>query len=135
MEEETLLGQEQNDVLEENDAINIYSDESLIKTSTNIDEGIKEFSSGYNNLTSSEKSVIELEVRKKYFMNPEVQANILLENYIRSSKYVIDGKTKRKLKREFLRNAQKGRYRKLFNEQIYGISKEDSIKNFQKLNG
>lgn len=66
------------------------------------------------------------------FPTPEEQAEILLQNYINSSKIYINGRDRRKLKREFLRNAKKGKYKKIFG--ISNISLEDSQKHFAELN-
>jgi hypothetical protein len=66
------------------------------------------------------------------FPTPEEQAEILLQNYVNSSEIYINGRERRKLKREFLRNAKKGKYKKIFG--ISSISLEESRKHFSDLN-
>lgn len=63
---------------------------------------------------------------------PEEQAEILLQNYVNSSEIYINGRDRRKLKREFLRNAKKGKYKKIFG--ITNISLEESRRRFAELN-
>lgn len=76
----------------------------------------------------------ELEKKKRYLMDPKNQAQILLTNYVNSQEVLINHAQRRKLYAEFYRNAKKGKYRKLFYEQIYGVSREDAEKKFAKLN-
>lgn len=77
-----------------------------------------------------------VEERKVFFLNPENQAEILLQNYIMSNPGMyLTGKQKRNLKREFLRNAKKGKYNKMFEKQAYNIPSEETLKAFQNLNG
>jgi hypothetical protein len=66
------------------------------------------------------------------YPTPEEQAEILVQNYINSSNIYINGRERRKLKREFLRNAKKGKYKKIFG--ISNISLEESKKHFSDLN-
>lgn len=66
------------------------------------------------------------------FPSPEEQADILLQNYVNSSEIYINGRDRRKLKREFLRNAKKGKYKKIFG--ITSVSLEESRKRFAELN-
>lgn len=66
------------------------------------------------------------------FPTPEEQAEIMLQNYVNSSEIYINGREKRKLRREFLRNAKKGKYKRIFG--ISNISLEESRKRFSELN-
>ena len=77
----------------------------------------------------------EIELRKKFFSNPKNQAQILLDNYIKNQTILVNHSQRRKIYAEFLRNAKKGKYKIIFSEYINGISKEESQKNFSKLNG
>lgn len=75
---------------------------------------------GVSNLLLSEESESELddlEQRKKFFLDPENQAEILFTNYILSNpNIVMTGRERRNLKRTFLARAKKGKYRKIFLE-------------------
>ena len=77
----------------------------------------------------------EIELRKKFFSNPKNQAQILLDNYIKNQTILVNHRQRRKIYAEFLRNAKKGKYKRIFSEYINGVSKEESQKNFSKLNG
>lgn len=68
----------------------------------------------------------EKQRRREYFLKPEVQAEILLDNYLRNRGYIVSGKEKRALRREFLRDIKKGKYRKLFLDLI-NQPDEDSV--------
>jgi predicted solute-binding protein len=85
-----------------------------------------------NNDVMSEK---EIETRRKFFSNPKNQADILLNNYIKQQTILVNHKQRKAIYAEFYRNAKKGKYKKLFAEYINGVSKEESDKKFQKLNG
>ena len=77
----------------------------------------------------------EIELRKKFFSNPKNQAQILLDDYIKSQTILVNHRQRRKIYAEFLRNAKKGKYKRIFSDYINGMSKEDSQKKFSKLNG
>ena len=77
----------------------------------------------------------EIELRKKFFSNPKNQAQILLDNYIKNQTILVNHSQRRKIYADFLRNAKKGKYKRIFSEYINGMSKEDSQKKFSKLNG
>ena len=77
----------------------------------------------------------EIELRKKFFSNPKNQAQILLDNYIKNQTILVNHRQRRKIYAEFLRNAKKGKYKRIFSDYIKGMSKEDSQKKFSKLNG
>ena len=77
----------------------------------------------------------EIELRRKYFSDPKNQAQILLDNYIKNQTILVNHSQRRKIYAEFLRNAKKGKYKRIFSEYINGISKEESQKNFSKLDG
>lgn len=77
----------------------------------------------------------EIELRKKFFSNPKNQAQILLDNYIKNQTILVNHRQRRKIYAEFLRNAKKGKYKRIFSDYINGMSKEDSQKKFSKLNG
>ena len=77
----------------------------------------------------------EIELRRKFFSDPKNQAQILLDNYIKNQTVLVNHSQRRRIYAEFLRNAKKGKYKRIFDEYINGVSKEESQKNFSKLNG
>ena len=77
----------------------------------------------------------EIELRKKFFSNSKNQAQIILDNYIKNQPILVNHRQRRKIYAEFLRNAKKGKYKRIFSDYINGMSKEDSQKKFSKLNG
>jgi len=77
----------------------------------------------------------EIELRRKFFSDPKNQAQILLDNYLKNQTILVNHNQRRKIYAEFLRNAKKGKYKRIFSEYINGMSKEDSQKKFSKLNG
>lgn len=77
----------------------------------------------------------EIELRRKYFSDPKNQAKILLDDYVKNQTILVNHNQRRRIYAEFLRNAKKGKYKKIFSDYINGISKEESQKNFSKLNG
>jgi len=104
---------------------------SLIDSPSLLDESDNMSFVEINNDVMSED---DIEYRKKYFSDPKNQAEILLQNYIKSQDILVNRQRRREIYKEFYRNAKKGKYKKLFSEQIYGISQEESKKNFKKLN-
>ena len=86
-------------------------------------------------VSDEEKRVAEIAKRRKFFMNPENQAELLMQNYLMSNPGIIlTGKQKRTLRREFLKNAKKGKYRRLFEKQVNNLPSEDTKETFQNLN-
>ena len=77
----------------------------------------------------------EIELRRKFFSDPKNQAQILLDNYIKNQTVLVNHRQRKRIYAEFLRNAKKGKYKRIFDEYINGVSKEESQKNFSKLNG
>lgn len=67
------------------------------------------------------------ERRREMLKDPSVQAQIVYQNYINTSNRILSGKDKRKIRREIERNVLKGKYKKLFDQDIYGSA-------FSKLN-
>lgn len=117
-EKESLLNEYMNDT----STPTLLGDDSFITDAASLDK-------------DKANAQATLEARKKYFMNPEVQAEIILDNYLRNRNYIVSGKERRNLKREFLRNAKKGKYKKMFTQLINESMEETSDqKKIQKLN-
>lgn len=86
-------------------------------------------------VSDEEKRVAVIAERRKFFMNPENQAELLMQNYLMSNPGIIlTGKQKRALRREFLKNAKKGKYCRLFEKQVNNLPSEDTKETFQNLN-
>lgn len=64
----------------------------------------------------------------------EEQAYIVFENYIRNTNRILSGKEKRRLLRECQRNAKKGRYEYMFDEEKQRKKRERTAKAFEKMN-
>lgn len=112
--------------------------ENSINTSSETQEGSllsSDDTMSFVELNNDAMSEHEIEIRRKFFSDPKNQAQILLDNYIKNQTILINHSQRRKIYAEFLRNAKKGKYKRIFTEYINGISKEESQKNFSKLNG
>lgn len=120
----------------ESEETSLLGGSPLDVVNNSLDSNVNNFSSeSADEALRESRAAFELDERKKFFSNPENQADILLMNYVNSSQILVNHNERRRLRREFLRNAKKGAYKKIFNEQIYGISKEKSQASFSKLNG
>lgn len=64
----------------------------------------------------------------------EVQAQIVFDNYMNSANRFMSGKEKRRLYRECLRNAKKGRYTYMFDPAKMQKRQERARQNFDKMN-
>jgi hypothetical protein len=64
----------------------------------------------------------------------EVQAQIVFDNYMNSANRFMSGKEKRRLYRECLRNAKKGRYNYMFDPAKMQKRQERARQNFDKMN-
>ena len=85
-------------------------------------------------LNNDALSEAQIEARKKYFSDPKVQAEILLQNYIKSSPILVNHQQRRAIYRQYYKDAKKGKFKKLFYESIYGISKDEAQGKISKLN-
>jgi hypothetical protein len=120
----------------ESEETSLLSGSPLDSMNNSLDGNVNNFSSeSADEALKKSRAEFELDERKKFFSNPENQADILLMNYVNSSQILVNHNERRRLRREFLKNAKKGAYKKIFNEQIYGINKEESQAHFNKLNG
>ena len=101
-----------------------------------VDNGMENFTINPLEMTEeTAKQEAERErEREKYFMDPNVQAQIMYENYINHTNRILDGTEKRRLRREFLKNAKKGKYKKIFYNELHGIVPKSKQKAFESLN-
>lgn len=112
--------------------------ENSLGTSSETQEGSllsSDDTMSFVELNNDVMSEHEIEIRRKFFSDPKNQAQILLDNYIKNQTILVNHSQRRKIYAEFLCNAKKGKYKRIFSEYINGISKEESQKNFSKLNG
>jgi len=112
--------------------------ENSLGTSSETQEGSllsSDDTMSFVELNNDVMSEHEIEIRRKFFSDPKNQAQILLDNYIKNQTILVNHSQRRKIYAEFLRNAKKGKYKRIFSEYINGMSKEDSQKKFSKLNG
>lgn len=112
--------------------------ESLLNNTVEDLEQVPSLLGGFNpesEVTDEQKRDAEIAERRKFFMNPENQAELLMQNYLMSNPGIIlTGKQRRALRREFLKNAKKGRYRRLFEKQANNLPSEETKETFQNLN-
>jgi len=133
---ESLLSNDRND-FGVNETSLLDSNENLFDT---IDEnggsliGSVADTASFVEINNDVMSEEEIEIRKRFFMDPKNQADILFENYVREQPIKLNRQQKRNAYSQFLKNAKKGFYKSVFSELIYGISKEKSEKDFGKLN-
>lgn len=116
----------------------LYEHENSLGISSEVQEGSllsSDDTMSFVELNNDAMSEHEIEIRKKFFSDPKNQAQILLDNYIKNQTILVNHRQRRKIYAEFLRNAKKGKYKRIFSEYINGVSKEESQKNFSKLNG
>ena len=112
--------------------------ENSLGTSSETQEGSllsSDDTMSFVELNNDVMSEHEIELRRKFFSDPKNQAQILLDNYIKNQTILVNHSQRRKIYAEFLSNAKKGKYKRIFSEYINGMSKEDSQKKFAKLNG
>lgn len=64
----------------------------------------------------------------------EVQAQIVFDNYMNNANRFMSGKEKRRLYRECLRNAKKGKYNYMFDPEKMQKRQERARQNFDKMN-
>lgn len=93
--------------------------ESLLASMTKSGEELKKIQ---HNIPTSSK------------LSYEEQARIVFENYIRNTNRFLSGKEKRRLLRECIRNAKKGRYEYMFDEEKIAKKRERTAKAFEKMN-
>ena len=93
---------------------------SLMEESAAVD-GVLMNTASSPELTMAQKAAARAQeeaAKREYIKKPEVQAQIIYENYLRNTDIIFTGPEKRKLRREILANAKKGRYKKMFDEEF-----------------
>lgn len=81
-----------------------------------------------------EKQRIIREHNERVMKSPEYRAQVVFENYVQTCGRVLSGQEKRNLKRQFLRNAKKGMYDYLFDEEKAKKREERMRAKFEKMN-
>lgn len=72
------------------------------------------------------------EHNRRILQSPEFKAQVMYENYIKGK--ILDGKTKRRLRKQFLRDAQKGRFDYLFDPEKIAKKQAREQAKFDELN-
>ena len=81
---------------------------------------------------AEEKRRIIEEHNKRVMQSPEFKAQVMYENYI--SGQILDGPTKRRLRKQFLRDAKKGKFDYLFDEEKIANRQQRAKEKFEALN-
>jgi len=84
--------------------------------------------------TLAEKQRLIDEHNKRVMKSPEFKAQVMYDNYIRTCGKILDGPTKRRLRKQFLRDAKKGKYDYLFDPEKIAKRQERERAKFEKLN-
>ena len=107
------------------DAESDSGEASLLNTDDNM---------SFVQLNNDALTAAQIEARKKYFSDPKNQAEILLQNYIKNQTILVNRQQRKSIYKQYLRDARKGKFRKLFHDSIYGISQEEAKQKISKLN-
>jgi len=130
-EEESLLPGSEESLLTE--------DESLVEGESLLDGADGDTSTptvDVNDILRKKKFEEEQAARIAYFSDPENQAEIVLQNYLMNHKdFYPTGHQKRMLKRQFVREAKKGKYKRIFAEELTERTYEEALQNIKNLNG
>lgn len=106
------------------DVITLAQDDAIVKENTNID-----------NISGLTPEQIELlnSHNDRIIRSPEYQAMVIYENYMRTAANpYMDGPAKKRLRKEILRNAKKGKYKKIFTEEYIEETKRIALEEFIK---
>jgi hypothetical protein len=117
--------------------LNNPTTDSLLNNSPSVDYNISvnKYSAKNDDTTSKTVEPIVESISEK--PSYEEQGRIVYENYIRNTNQYLSGKDKRRILRECIRNAKKGKYDYMFDPEKQKKRQERAIKNgsFNKLNG
>lgn len=83
---------------------------------------------------AQERQRIINEHNARIMKSPEYRAQVVFENYVQTCGRILSGQEKRNLKRQFLRNAKKGMYDYLFDEEKARKREERMQAKFDKMN-
>lgn len=145
-EEKTSLFEEVENKLEEQQASMLDNDSSEAESDNSSSEtlgfiGSKEdTTSGATEVdvealaAEQEKQRIIREHNERIMKSPEYRAQVVFENYVQTCGRILSGPEKRNLKRQFLRNAKKGMYDYLFDEEKAKKREERMRAKFEKMN-
>lgn len=122
---ETLL----NNIPEPNESL-LNTVKNLADTTTSDESLIENLKVAGEELAKRQKA----EQPEKRKLTPDEQAQIVFENYIRNTQRFLSGKEKRHLLRECQRNAKKGRYEYMFDEEKQAKKRERMTQAFDKMN-
>jgi hypothetical protein len=118
-----------NNIPEPNESL-LNTVKSLADTTTSDESLIENLRTAGEELAKRQKA----EQPEKRKLTPDEQAQIVFENYIRNTQRLLSGKEKRRLLRECQRNAKKGRYEYMFDEEKQAKKRERMAQAFNKMN-
>ena len=124
-ETESLLGVE--DVVSSGDTTSMFGTETVAGndvTAADFDEEMRK---------KQEQQRIIDEHNRRVRESPEFKAQIVFNQYLQQNPY-LSGQEKRRLRKECLKNAKKGRYDYLFDEEKIKRREERQKEKFEKLN-
>lgn len=122
---ETLL----NNIPEPNESL-LNTVKNLADTTTSDESLIENLRAAGEELAKRQKA----EQPEKRKLTTDEQAQIVFENYIRNTQRLLSGKERRRLLRECQRNAKKGRYEYMFDEEKQAKKRERMAQAFDKMN-
>lgn len=140
---ETLINKES----EVNEATNIIdSVETTLLSSDDYmtddipsDDQAASLVSGFATAIDSDESKVEQqrlidEHNRRVMQSPEFQAQVMYDNYLRTTPGMFDGKTKRRLRKQFLHEAKKGKFKRFFDEEMIAKRQQREQEKFDRLN-
>lgn len=74
------------------------------------------------------------EHNRRVMQSPEFQAQVMYDNYLRTTPGIFDGKTKRRLRKQFLHEAKKGKFKRFFDEEMIAKRQQREQEKFDRLN-
>ena len=83
---------------------------------------------------AAEQQRIIDEHNQRIMKSPEFKAQVMYENYLRTCGRILDGPTKRRLRKQFLRDAKRGRFDYLFDPEKIAKRQAREQEKFDKLN-
>lgn len=84
--------------------------------------------------SEEERQRIIDEHNRRVMQSPEFQAEYMYNNYLRTCGQILDGQTRRRLKKQFLHNAKKGKFKRFFDPEMIARRQQREQEKFDKLN-
>ena len=81
----------------------------------------------------SNQKIID-EHNERIMKSPEFKAHVMYENYIKTCNRILDGPAKRRIRKQFLRDAKKGKFDYLFDPEKIAKREAREREKFERLN-